>query len=489
MKTLSQSTSACGSPPIPASEPEFVLDTQGARATVGHIEDDNNLYVYPADYSNPEISKASTGLRDPSNIIRVGNLYYVYFTHVPNTEATYPNGYEGTIYYASSPDLRTWTVGSEVIAKGTGSDFDANGCFTPGVMVDGGRVYLTYDGVGSDFNYPTFVGAETGMAVADSPTGPFTKLGVVIQSGGSGAWDISVGDSDPIKIGDEYRIYYSGAAVAGQKKLGYAHATNPEGPYTKYASNPVLTVSGSYNGLEASSIFPRDGQYHLFGDGFNGGASTEDLLHFKSSDGITWTADSTPIVVAATELGSTANVYAPGFYSANGNVVAMIYHSSASDPSLSMATIGPKTVEIRAANGLEITGVTGEFKGIFLDGDPNSAVSNLRIILRNNKGPTGRRAFCINAHATVGLGILALNDDLTFKETLVSWDSSGNMNVAGGDVYVAGTKVVGARATGWAAPTGTSTRSTFATSTVTTEQLAERVKAMYEDLKAHGLVD
>ena len=49
-------------------------------------------------------------------------------------------------------------------------------------------------------------------------------------------------------------------------------------------------------------------------------------------------------------------------------------------------------------------------------------------------------------------------------------------------------QVVGNRATGWAAPTGTATRTTFATSTVTTAQLAERVKALIDDLTTHGLI-
>lgn len=56
---------------------------------------------------------------------------------------------------------------------------------------------------------------------------------------------------------------------------------------------------------------------------------------------------------------------------------------------------------------------------------------------------------------------------------------------------VSGTRVVSARQTGWAAPTGTSTRTTFDTATVTTAQLAERVKALLEDLGnvgGHGLI-
>jgi hypothetical protein len=50
------------------------------------------------------------------------------------------------------------------------------------------------------------------------------------------------------------------------------------------------------------------------------------------------------------------------------------------------------------------------------------------------------------------------------------------------------TQVVTNRRTGWAAPTGTATRTTFATSTVTTAQLAERVKALIDDLTTHGLI-
>lgn len=51
-----------------------------------------------------------------------------------------------------------------------------------------------------------------------------------------------------------------------------------------------------------------------------------------------------------------------------------------------------------------------------------------------------------------------------------------------------GLQVLTTRRTGWSVATGTATRSTFATSTVTTAQLAERVKALIDDLTAHGLI-
>ena len=59
---------------------------------------------------------------------------------------------------------------------------------------------------------------------------------------------------------------------------------------------------------------------------------------------------------------------------------------------------------------------------------------------------------------------------------------------AGKSVTIGGNGVVGSRKTGWTAATGTPTRTTFATSTVTLPQLAEHVKALIDDLISHGLI-
>jgi hypothetical protein len=67
---------------------------------------------------------------------------------------------------------------------------------------------------------------------------------------------------------------------------------------------------------------------------------------------------------------------------------------------------------------------------------------------------------------------------------------TGNIQLteATGSYKVGTNNVVGSRKPGWAAPTGTATRTTFGTTTVTTEQLAERVKALIDDLASHGLI-
>jgi len=55
-------------------------------------------------------------------------------------------------------------------------------------------------------------------------------------------------------------------------------------------------------------------------------------------------------------------------------------------------------------------------------------------------------------------------------------------------VYLSGTRVLAAQRTGWGSPTGTATRTAFDTASVTLPQLAERLKALIDDLKAHGMI-
>lgn len=70
--------------------------------------------------------------------------------------------------------------------------------------------------------------------------------------------------------------------------------------------------------------------------------------------------------------------------------------------------------------------------------------------------------------------------------------AAGSISVASGSVYkVNNVQVVAARRTGWSTPTGTPTRTAFDTASVTLAQLAERVKALIDDLHAtagHGLI-
>lgn len=67
--------------------------------------------------------------------------------------------------------------------------------------------------------------------------------------------------------------------------------------------------------------------------------------------------------------------------------------------------------------------------------------------------------------------------------------NSGSVEVGVNSVYRHnGLQILGARRTGWTPPTGTATRTAYATSTATAVQVAERLKALIDDLIFHGII-
>ena len=84
-------------------------------------------------------------------------------------------------------------------------------------------------------------------------------------------------------------------------------------------------------------------------------------------------------------------------------------------------------------------------------------------------------------------GITWNNDTFLYRSAANTLRCEDNLTVDTA-IQINGTQVVNSRKTGWGAPTGTATRTTFATSTVTLEELAQRVKGLVDDLSLHGLI-
>jgi hypothetical protein len=163
---------------------------------------------------------------------------------------------------------------------------------------------------------------------------------------------------------------------------------------------------------------------------------------------------------------------------------------------LSFGTNNTTRVTIPAAGGISIDTGAPDRIGVALSnnavstldfGSPNSGAGNFQLRYDRNGGifaflggTTGSQTerMRIDVNGSLGIG----TNSPTYR-----LDVSGDSNTSG--VFrVGGTQVMTSRRTGWAAPTGTATRTTFATSTVTTAQLAERVKALIDDLTTHGLI-
>ncbi len=97
------------------------------------------------------------------------------------------------------------------------------------------------------------------------------------------------------------------------------------------------------------------------------------------------------------------------------------------------------------------------------------------------------------ARNNLGLGSMAVQASTAVAITggsasgLASLSVTGNADV-GGAYRVDGVRVVSNRVTGWNPATGTASRAAFDAATVTTAQLAQRLKALIDDLIAHGLI-
>lgn len=114
--------------------------------------------------------------RDPSDIIKVRGLYYVWYTKVLESSSGYPEGFNGTVWYATSRDGINWTEQGEALGRGAPDKFDAFGVFTPNILYapTTKKYYLYYTGVrvenGERWDFKKFSGS-IGVAVADAPDG------------------------------------------------------------------------------------------------------------------------------------------------------------------------------------------------------------------------------------------------------------------------------------------------------------------------------
>ncbi len=197
--------------------------------------------------------------RDPSDIIRVGDTWYVWYTKIYGRSP----GYWGTLWYATSTDEGfSWQEKGEALGTGSEGSFDSQATFTPNILHADGKYFLFYTGVkptpgrtdGVFENNSKNDITAIGVAVSNSPDGPFLRL-----HNGQPVLEISPEpeDFDSYRIDDavllfregEYRLYYKGRSLQhgregpGKTMMGVAFSENPEGPYKKYDQNPILDES------------------------------------------------------------------------------------------------------------------------------------------------------------------------------------------------------------------------------------------------------
>jgi len=182
--------------------------------------------------------------RDPSDVIKAQDTYYVWYT-----KGKQSHGYDATVWYATSPDGHTWTEKGEAIARGPKGSWDEQSVFTPNILVVKGRYYLFYTAVSKPFmnEGPNISKTAIGIAVSDSPRGPWQKLKgnpILKASDDPREFDsMRVDDACMIVRSGKYWLYYKGRQwnnTPRNTKMGIAVAEKPQGPYVKSALNPLV---------------------------------------------------------------------------------------------------------------------------------------------------------------------------------------------------------------------------------------------------------
>ena len=181
--------------------------------------------------------------RDPSDVIKVGDLYYVWYS-----KGKISPGYDATVWYATSPDGRLWTEKGMALAKGKPGTWEGASVFTPNILVAEGKYWLFYTGTSRPYSKKPFnPDSKIGIAVSDSPDGPWERLATnpaLKNSDNPDDFDSHLVDDACLIIREgKYWFYYKGRQLGkspGQTKMGLAIADKPEGPYVRVKENPVI---------------------------------------------------------------------------------------------------------------------------------------------------------------------------------------------------------------------------------------------------------
>ncbi len=244
-------------------------------------------------YSSAMSCEIGITRRDPSPVIWVEGLYYVYYSR---STADY-TGYNASLYYATSLDGFAWTERGEILPKGGPGAFDEHAVFTPTTLIAGGKYYLIYDAVPEPFTNdnggPNCTPTAMGIAVADHPAGPFRRSDqnpiLKPSPGQADRFDsLRVDDSCVVVRDGKYWLYYKGRPIGGtprQTRMGLAIAEHPEGPYRKVAGDDPALHGALVDGGHEVCCWPHgSGVAALFcnvGPGGNTLQYSADGIHFQ----------------------------------------------------------------------------------------------------------------------------------------------------------------------------------------------------------------
>jgi hypothetical protein len=234
-------------------------------------------------------SAVDTGLAENMVYDSVTNKYYVVTCDTTSGPIS---------LYSSSNPTGPWTDEGVILNLGTGGAWDDAIVYAPHLIEDGGTWYLFYSG-GPDGTEDSH---SIGYATASDITGPYTRYASnpVLAYSGAADWEQYRAVEPYVYYSDilgEWVMFYMGDAGSGTgsqiEKIGYATASAITGPWTKYASNPVISYNANpaWNDTQViadPSVIEVDGVAYIILSAGKEGYNTS-IGVFKTTDYITFT--------------------------------------------------------------------------------------------------------------------------------------------------------------------------------------------------------
>lgn len=174
----------------------------------------------------------------PENVIKVDDTYYLLYSRRVN------GSYTRLHIATSSSPAGPWTPSGSnpILTSGSQSWETANITNGACLIYHDGVFYLFYAVDGSSGKI-----AGIGVATATTVTGPYTKYASnpILAPGAAGAWDERrVAEPDVQLVDGVWVMAFMAESMTGSQgqteKVGIATASDPFGPWTKDAANPVV---------------------------------------------------------------------------------------------------------------------------------------------------------------------------------------------------------------------------------------------------------
>jgi alpha-L-fucosidase len=138
-------------------------------------------------------------------------------------------------------------------------------------------------------------GERIGVAVGDSPDGPWRRLDHPILDVRPGTWEqYLVSNSSPLVMPDgSILLYYKGVEKLRTNAIGVARALRPEGPYERLSDKPFDAGVGA----EDPTMWIENGRYHALMLDTDQQVSGKEIYYATSTDGLHWETQPNPVAI------------------------------------------------------------------------------------------------------------------------------------------------------------------------------------------------